>query len=353
MSEKARTVPIKFAALFALLLFSSAANAQKSGLLLGFDSDAGYYTLWIAPKVEIRRLQGVIVPRNDGFWRIDRLHTCNIQRGTAYEDSTVFINRREILTLKRMDRDSTFQLGGYEGMTPINPVSEETECNQAEQQIRMERDTVDETEECYRSSMRLTYASPSYLSYTQHESQSEFCSPDKYYSEESRTVVDGKGESQLLKALMTPARAEALQSFWEAERGECTGDEEPDDWSIERGRGRWETFLLINTGRFCIGFDQSDVLYPELLPSDVARTENVARWRAEIERRWPSYDDAFVSPSGDVIAVIYHNTLYVYQPVAGKLGPVVSTQYLNGGSIVVSAEWATGANVQRWNRILK
>ncbi len=59
--------------------------ARQSGLLLGLadpsDEKLKYQTLWLHPSashVNTRLLQGLVVPRQDGFWRVDSADTCSL-----------------------------------------------------------------------------------------------------------------------------------------------------------------------------------------------------------------------------------------------------------------------------------
>src|SRR5262249_30095087 len=55
---------------------------SQNGLLLGLRYESvgfGYSTLWIQPTnhgVVFRKFEGLIVPRNDGFWRVSEAASC-------------------------------------------------------------------------------------------------------------------------------------------------------------------------------------------------------------------------------------------------------------------------------------
>src|SRR5713226_8409985 len=73
---------------FVLSLFVPACLAQQashqSGLLIGLADiveKPKYQTLWVYPtpsQLSVRLLQGLLVPRRDGFWRVDSSESCSL-----------------------------------------------------------------------------------------------------------------------------------------------------------------------------------------------------------------------------------------------------------------------------------
>ncbi|HEX2780756.1 MAG TPA: hypothetical protein VHM30_14740, partial [Gemmatimonadaceae bacterium] len=88
------------------------------------------------------------------------------------------------------------------------------------------------------------------------------------------------------------------------------------------------------------------------VPPPVARRDPADRWMPALKQVYPKLDDVFVSPAGDLVVARVGQRLSAHHPMNGALGDSVLEVELRPGALVVMAEWATGAHVERWTREL-
>ena len=343
------------------LLGATNVHAQSSGLLLGIASDSQRYrTLWIAPHADalkvVHELPGFIVPRADGFWRVDVRRGCSTDRLVVYaaEDTTLFINRTDELVREKIGEEQTFGTFGWEGFEPADQLSLDASCDSAEAELRRTygRES-EESDECYRRHIDITHVSPQLISFYDNSLSTEFCNPAKYYYTTLRWVVDFDGARQKLLHHLAPARAQALISRWEKAKGDCALEHSPDDsWGIVRGNGRWDAHFESSGAIVCRGDAGGALDFTEPVPAAFVRPEPQPRFLSAL-RKTPDVADFLVSPSADIIAVRRKNELSFYPGARYGRGAPLLTVRLPPGARVVMTEWATGRHVARWTNELR
>ena len=361
------------------LLAARGLAAQRSGLLLGVSGDSGYRTLWIAPvegKFVARPVAPtLIVPRQDGFHRLDVLRWCEVLPSAEGPYAGPWRNEFDEVTDQKV------------GAPPPTPDSGSTsmDCDAAARIVAAGRDSIaradsiglraaktaedsaehlhdlpggEEGDVCYSRTVGITYASPRYWSIVSGDGSGENCNPGREtWSTERHTVgVDsGAGESSLLKHL-TPARARAVTRVWEREKGSCAHEQGPDDsWGIVRALGEWRAAFATSGATACAGQsgnEESGFSIVQRVPPPFARRDPIDHWLPQLTAAAATLTDAFASPGGDVVIGRAGGRLLVFVPRDGALGAPVLTVPLPARNNVVMAEWATGAFVDRWTREL-
>lgn len=355
------------------------ASAQRSGLLLGFSSDSGYRTLWIAAVggkvVATSVAPTLIVPRPDGFHHLDIVHRCGITEtgeggfGGPFRDeidelvdqplgappARDTINRYRACdatdSVIAVMRDSIARADSIALLTA------KTEQDSLAHAPRLsETDETDETDVCGFQIVRITHAGSAVWSTFSRSGTTEFCNPGRYTSSEHRYTQLADGTEASLLRYLSPSRARAVTRVWEREKGECAFQSSPDEsWGIERAFGEWRAAFATSGATACrgeSGNEDNAFSIVQRVPPALARREPVQQWLSQLKVLSPALTDAFVSPLNDVVVALVGDRLSVFTPIARKLGAPVLTIDLRKGETVVMAEWATGAHVARWTREL-
>lgn len=332
------------------------AHAQRSGVLLGlrhgdpsaFVSETEpleYRTLWLAPVsgelAVVVELPTLVVPRNDGFWRLDIESSCGITEATM-EMEGPFVDRYTEPVWRKLGSTRTFV-----------PGDGRLDCYDAWRQVRdLHGDTADEglyAEPCNIRDVGISYASPELASFDTYSAQTEFCSPGRYTSRTQLTVVDTLQHTPSLMDLLTPARRAAVMRLWDEGKSGCTFEETPDEnWGIVRGVGEWVTEFSSTGPTVCRGEGMADFDIRERIPAALARSEP-AEWLSRLRRVVPSVDDYFVSPAGDLIVVRSGDELSAFTVERGELRDTMFRYRLRADERVILVEWATGSHVARWS----
>jgi hypothetical protein len=334
-------------ALLALALPASA-GAQRSGLLLGLGGDTVnvYRTLWIAPvdgrMAVAARHDGIVVPRDSGFWKVDVLHGCGVSYRSWFSppDSSAFLDQFDHVVRHRV------------GEAP-KPEVESIPCDEAARRVGRDSGDVDEDDYCYVSHRRLTHVSPRLLSSWWDSQTTEFCEPGSYRESEGNDVSDWNEQPVPFLEHLPAARARWLVAEFERQKGDCSAQDSPDEaWGIERALGGWKATFRTYGATVCRGESGGDVTTTVAVPASLARRDDAATWLPALRKVHGKVRDVFTSPSRDVVAAMVGRRLVVHAPKAGKLGPVVLSVPLDRSYTPVMVEWATGAHVDRWTREL-
>jgi hypothetical protein len=189
----------------AFIAWPHASNAQTSGLLLGVKVDSTYQTFWIAPARERLRLAahmpGLIVPRADGFWRIDVVGTCFAAPGHPE-----LIAHQDKLTLQRLNTNRLAVLDG-DGFTEL-PEEQYlwNDCAAAETNLRTQRDLPkDAAVICASMRIALTSVSADHIVYEAATNVTELCSLDKQNAVERHARDYAGRRVERVPALPVPA----------------------------------------------------------------------------------------------------------------------------------------------------
>ena len=363
---------------FALLSGAAPASAQRSGLLLGFSGDSGYRTVWIAPVegkvLALQVARTLIVPRKDGFHRLDVVRWCEVMREAEGPYSGPWRNEIDQVTDAKL------------GAAPPQPDSGSGHmaCDSAARVVAAARDSIarvdsialraaktaedssshlngsgdDESDVCYSRTVGITYASPRFWSTVFEEGSGENCNPGRETWSTQRHTADvdsGDGNTSLRKYL-TPARARAVARLWEREKGSCALQSSPDEsWGVERALGEWQAAFATSGATACAGQsgnEERGFSIVQRVPPPIAHRDPIDPWLPLLRKSAMKLSDAFASPGGDVVIGRDGDRLLVFAPRAGTLGAPVLSVDLGPKEKVVMAEWATGAFVDRWTKEL-
>lgn len=360
--------------LAATLLAGSTASAQRSGLLLGFSTDSGYRTLWIAPvngKVSVAAAQPMlIVPRPDGFHHLGVVKRCSLQETGEIPESGPYVNEEDILVDLRLgapatEVDSAMQscdlawksVGAQHDSVARADSIALSRARTAQDSAMFQGGSDDEgSAVCNFDALSITYVSSRYLSTYEGYGSTEFCNPGRYTSSYRRRTFHRDTGDVALLPLLPAAAAKRLVARWEKEKGECALEDSPDaSWGVVRALGEWQAAFETSGATACRGESgQSEQGFSivQRVPPPVAQREPAERWMPALRKAYPKLDDVFVSPAGDLVVARVGQRLSAHHPLKGALGEPVLEVDLHPGATVVMAEWATGAHVDRWTREL-
>jgi tetratricopeptide (TPR) repeat protein len=313
--------PSSFAASTATPTIRASSSAIRAGLLLALrdepssspfsDSGAGrasYRTLWIAPTahgLDAISIDGLVVPRKDGWWRL-------IRRATPDPGDGTFDERFRFVPLARR-REDGLQVAGPRTMDYVGWIEDVT-----------------------------------------------FLGPDRIGVEAMRTSSSRGRENTVawqsvllhdeLKAELPRERIEAMATSWSdsidrllqmtttlpLEDVETPEHNLGFGWVLARNHGRWAV-RAASRALAASAAPPAIVGYDELRPD----------W-LDIRAAVPDAIDAFTSPTRD-LAVLTTEHLFIVTTIAdGRIGPPLLWLARATNEHPVMAEWATGAAVGRW-----
>jgi hypothetical protein len=314
-------------------------NAQTSGVLIGFrapsaanDSGPRYRTLWIVGSHQSARsvlVTDLLVPRQDGFWRIGVAGICGDYNGESQID-TLWTSR----ATKRVElRKScpTVTMGNAEVVCSVRKTE-------------------------------IDFVNGRYIGVSETSGQTEQCEPRGDRFNYSRTVRKWEGDSLAFGDVAAVAGDSAFAraarlAVDSASKEECEhhiGDADSraeearaiSDWYVARGRGRW----IAGVSRSIYGSPCSFSAAIDLrLPASFTGHDNLKpSWRT-IERAVPAAVDAMTSPAGDLVIVLTPDSLFAYSSAGNALGARVFAMPFQRERVVM-IEWAVSKSAARWAR---
>lgn len=290
-----------------------------------------YLTFWITKTrrgEKIEAIQGLIVPRENGFWRVG-----------------------SVLVRSSMDPGSS-----YDEQLWAVPVSEKPPGPKIDPGTR-------DTSVCL-----LTYAGSDYLSYLAHSQGGagawEYTIPgvvaiDALEKEETIAAVLGSTMAASYKR-----RAKSLDHMDEDWQGEpcgcCQGRES--EWGIVHAGDRWQVFARFHYGTSsdCAQGstdEEFDVALPKRMapggtlggPWELVRTETETALHLEAG----SVQHIFVSPKQDLLVALTKRGLAVVRVENLHPEAVLKTQDFDGAAIPVMEQWSLGRFVEKWDSVLQ
>lgn len=338
-------------------LASGSLHAQTSGVLIGFraspaapDSEARYRTLWIAGSSRSAHTVSVpdlLVPRQDGFWRMGVVGTCGDGNGDSQID--------QLWTARVTERVKLSQ------ECPTVPASSLPFAGATDSSERARLDTTEVV--CSVRTVDIDFVNGRYVSVSEMSGQTEECEPrgDRFYY--SHAVKEWEGDSLLTfgrvagvagdSAFARAARL-AVDSAPKEECGDFISDAESraeranaiSDWYIARGRGRWRAGVSRSIYGSPCSFD-APIDLP--LPASFTGHDHLQPgWRV-IERAVPAAVDAMTSPAGDLVIVLTPDSLFAYSSNGNTLGARLLAMPFRRDRVVM-VEWALGKSAARWDR---
>ena len=333
-----RTLP---ALLVLALSFRSASASPPSGLLLGQRTadESRYHTLWIydaGQQIRIVVVPDLLLPRENGFWRIGGYRTLETLQTDEELD---FPRQNEKFTIEESD----IWLAPLR-QTPSIVLTPNQELT-----------THHLDWPCESTDREITFVNPTHIWYRADSDVACGVHPDRYiklYAAPLESLLTRLKISQILGESGVEAYHQAVAAAWRKankEAGfECEPTEDPSNWNIARGRGKWKVTGWADTHRLC-GYGL-DLEIPIELPPSITGYDRLLKPWTELEAEIPGLLDAFSSPTNGLLVATTKEAVMVYRPQRAKIGPPV-VRYPVLADTAVMAQWAVGArSVARWTK---
>jgi TPR repeat len=321
--------------------------AIRSGALVGMNSGQ---TFWIAPvdgKIQILVAQDYVIPRKDGFWRV--------RFDVKWNDPT--------LSGVPPVRGRLWAVPLKKGMDAVAWSAEQSVINTSEEGNTQEEGTLEAMQrEADEQGHHIgpLFLSPDCLSF--YDEYTEVSSGGSTRGRESYTMLSisdppatsGHATEELLvEEIHVPisddTRDNDLRSCVRADDQLSDTDKE---WAlgqettlgIRRSQQRWTYSWLIggSAGLPCpVSISPSE--------SKVGKKELFPEWK-KIKVAFPAAEDAFSSPSHDLLLIVAFGKLIAVPVLNGEIGkPLVQVNLVNGPVMV---QWAIGKYVDTWTKEL-
>jgi hypothetical protein len=295
-------------------------------------------TLWVfvsGGKVTTRRVQHIIIPRRDGFWKLGMntdSATLNLNGGSSQdqEDFVWVAPLGERPTLGAID-------------------SYQVTCHGAA------------------TTRQLTYVGPDYLGFTAfgesvcvHYDNSSWWGVESiaalYAAPKDRSGVAEAAEDLALlgpRAVAEHGRLAHAATRWPNDCGVAGFEGPTTNWTIRRRRGHWEAAVLFHgSGLGICGRYNEDRALHTSLPRAVVSPETPlpVAW-ATAKKLVPDATDATTSPDGRVVIVL-SPTRVIVTTLEGRVLRALSAPIVVASGAPVMLEWARGPGAIRWDRLL-
>ena len=328
------------------------ANAQTSGVLIGIrrqgmesnPDSAHYETQWISKGPGgVRRtvVPELLVPRADGFWRVGVAATCvrdpqwRIDRVWMVPSSTTPVVQEDCPTVAASAVHYLVDSADQAGLDTMTVV-------------------------CAIDNIDISFITGNFIGAEHYGAQTEECEPRGGRYDLTPVVTRWGSDSSLALLEVAGTRAEpalvraAHVAFRKAPE-ECSdfaadttnfewAQSHVEHWYVARDRGRWRAHVFGHIYGSECSFDAPVDL---TLPRSFTGHDTLRPSWASIKRVVPKAVDAVASPNGDVVIVLTGDSLSVF---AGK-GTALGAHFVTMPFVrqnVVMVQWATGANVARW-----
>jgi hypothetical protein len=270
--------------------------------------------------MQVIAVDDYVIPRKDGFWRV-------------------------LLPSKSMPPDvlAVPLAKNKDAIAAAEKASPPKKEGQTEGQDQPDQEAQPDLNEVHRQEVK--FLSPIYIAvYTQTE-QTEAYS--------LLQTTERTGESMLVfsdshLSIPEDVRMKDVKPCIDQENQDANYQEYASDnesLGIVRARGKWRYDGAISLRGY-----RTNCAVSLVPPKNVvAQTELFPRWK-EIKDAYPDADDAFSSPSHDLLLVFYQNRLMVAPVRGGQVGKALLRLEVNGKPVMV--EWALGKYVDVWTKRL-
>ena len=329
------------------------------GVLVGLTSGR---TLWIAwpngtPRL-VTEKQPLLVPREDGMWWVGVVARCVVESGGGgWVEDTIFMRRTDRVFVTRAGEEARVELDG----NTCGEVEEEVLELRTKARKPAPRDSTMPEEEplnpetfyCVIDSRRITYASPALLSIEARTYDTEFCNPARY-STSGRNIV--REFASQTRVPLRPLLSKEVSAKWEEVFAESDGSGFPAEspgglldssWAIRRQRGAWAAYVWMEGSIASRGGQEPEE--GDVLPHSFTGDAPLPISWDELVRQVPNSSDAVASPSGDYILVQKADSLLLFRPRNGQLGPPSLSVHVGYGDDLTMVRWATPRETRRWS----
>jgi hypothetical protein len=345
-----------------------------SGALVGLSNGQ---TLWIAPvegKIRIISTGDYVIPRKDGFWRVRPEVKWAPAEGVAVPEAkkndpaTAGVppgaGRLWAVPLKK-GRDAA----PWKDAAPQESESPVAKDDLQMQEQESDKSLMDRMEEEASESLKqeLTFLGPDYISLYQTQtviSSGGGTGASEMYSVLKITdgpAVDGRpGEWLMVQrdALSIPdaVGAKDLEACIDPDNKDEFKDEDflknaqEVTYGIKRSRQRWIYGWILGYATGAARGYHTECPVSILPPKNIVGYDQMfPEWKA-IAAVYPKAEDAFSSPTQDLILVIAENHLIVASLHEGRVGKPLAQMEISGKPAMV--QWATGKYVVGWSKEL-
>jgi len=331
---------------------------SRSGALVGLSSGQ---TLWIAPadgKIHILVAQDNIIPRKDGFWRVrlDVKWTAQVKNDEALSGAHVEYGRLWAVPLKK-------------GMDAVAWAPEPTATavpekdNQDEGAMEVLQREADEEA----PKIDLLFLSPDYLSC--HDEHTVISSGGGTGASDTYTILKitdppgGKGqaaEQLFVNKVTAPIPSDTREKDLTA----CIDPGNTDDFKdedflrnaqeatvgIKREKQKWVYIWVLGYETSALRGYHTECAVSILPPKGIVGSDDLfPNWK-QIKSAYPAAEDAFSSPSHDLLLIVAVGHLIVAPLHDNKIGDPLADITLTGNPVMV--QWAIGKYVDAWTKEL-
>lgn len=346
----------------------------RSGALVGLSNGQ---TLWVAPvegKIRIISTGDYVVPRKDGFWRVRPEVKWAPAEGVAgleakkNDPATVGVppgaGRLWAVPLKNGKNAAP-----WKDATPKKSESTEAKNDSQAQEHGNDKSLMDTMEEEAAESLKqeLTFLGPDYISL--YQTQTVISSGGGTGASETYIVlkitdgpaVEGRaGEWLMVRggALFIPdaVGAKDLEACIDPDNKDEFRDEDflknaqEVTYGIKRSRQQWVYGWILGDATGGARGYHTECAVSILPPKNIVGYDQMfPEWKA-IAAAYPKAEDAFSSPTHDLILVFSENRLIVASLHEGRVGKPVAQMEISGKPAMV--QWATGKYVDGWSKEL-
>ncbi len=327
-----------------------------SGALVGL---SGGQTLWIAPvdgKIRVLAAQDYIIPRKDGFWRVRFDMKWAPPEGSPAEAITEAVKSDPALFGVPLGSGRLWAVPLKKGIAAVawpaeqSVTSVQAEDNQNESSMEaMQRDGEAGDQKQY-----LSFLSPDYLSFYQEQSSGGW-NPRSSEIARILNVTDPPGAAVRAteQLLVREVPAHISNSAREKDLIACIdpdgkeGSQEEDFLrsaiiGITRKNQKWAYDSVEGNEDTIFAACAASVLPPKRI---VGSNELFPMWR-QIKATYPDAEDAFSSPSHDLLLVTGNSHLIIVPVYNGKIGKPLADIDLFDRPVMV--QWAIGKYVDAW-----
>jgi len=310
---------------------------------------------------QVAALPDLIVPRQDGFWRLGVRTNCTAYDWMLSKRDHLFavpVNQRPVVQGGVACADATEEaLKNYDRLMTTKKVARRGKKDERE------ADDFDIANAkmhgaaalCESTSVEIKFANPRYIAELHSYNVECGVHPDGSYSyhmvrfespAEPVPVSSGVGVKASEHYLKMAQQAVSDNAEEQGDKSGCGVDLDDKGWYIFRDKGRWLARGEIFIHRLCGAVDFN---LPATFTQAVGIHENALFSLSTLRKSVPEAKDAFWSPRHDLLVVMTDSEFRVFKPAGAKLGPSVLTIPREELEVPVMAEWALGSSVARWS----
>jgi hypothetical protein len=346
----------------------------RSGALVGLSNGQ---TLWIAPvegKSRIMSTGDYVVPRKDGFWRVRPEVKWAPAEGVAVPETNKSdpatadvppgVGRLWAVPLKK-GRDAA----PWKDAAPAKSESPEAKNDLQIQEQESDKSLVDRMEEESAESPKqeLTFLGPDYISFYQTQtviSSGGGTGASEMYSVLKITdgpAIEGRAGEWLMVRGAAPSIPDAVGA---KDLDACIDPDNKDEfrdedflknaqevtYGIKRSRQQWVYGWILGYATGAARGYHTECAVSVLPPKNIVGYDQMfPEWKA-IATAYAKAEDAFSSPTHDLILVFAENHLIVASLHGGRVGRPLAQMEISGKPAMV--QWATGKYVDGWSKEL-